>query len=68
MRCWPGPSPAYVTPAGTRSTAQGLVQRTADDQGMAAWSWTIGSSTRPGTGSVTVTCGGQSATSPIQIG
>ena len=57
----------YVTPAGTVSEAQGLTTRAADGNGRASWSWKIGSSTRPGTGSVTVRCGGASATAPITI-
>ncbi|GIW06376.1 MAG: hypothetical protein KatS3mg060_1181 [Dehalococcoidia bacterium] len=58
----------YFTPAGTRSTAQGLVPRTADSQGRVSWSWVIGTATRPGTGTVTVTCDGVSATTGISIG
>lgn len=58
----------YVTPAGTQSQAQGLVVRTADGSGYVSWSWSIGSRTRPGTGSVTVTCDGVSARSSIVIG
>jgi hypothetical protein len=59
---------SYVTPAGTKSTAQGLVTKTADADGTASWSWNIGSRTQPGTGTVTVTCGGASASAPIPIG
>jgi hypothetical protein len=59
---------AYTTPAGTRSTAQGLNSKTADSNGMASWSWSIGPSTRPGSGTVVVTCDGQSASTAIQIG
>lgn len=59
---------SYRTPAGTRSTAQGLVPTTADANGRASWSWVIGSNTRPGTGTVTVSCGGVSASASIRIG
>ena len=59
---------AYRTPAGTKSTAAGLGAKTADSTGAVSWSWKIGSSTKPGTGTVTVTCGGASASSPITIG
>jgi hypothetical protein len=59
---------SYRTPAGTSSTAQGLTSKVADSNGVADWTWNIGPSTRPGTGSVTVTCNGTSASSPIQIG
>jgi len=59
---------AYVTPAGTRSVAAGLVAKTADTAGQASWSWMIGVATTYGTGSVTVTCDGASATAPIVVG
>ena len=59
---------AYFTPAGTRSTAQGLQPRSTDADGVVSWSWVIGSSTRPCTGKVTVACGGAEATTPIEIG
>jgi hypothetical protein len=59
---------SYRTPAGTSSTAQGLTSRSADANGMVSWSWSIGPTTRPGTGTVTVSCNGTSASSPIQIG
>jgi hypothetical protein len=58
----------YQTPAGTSSTAQGLGPKSADATGMVSWTWLIGGNTRPGTGSVSVACGGTRATSPIQIG
>jgi hypothetical protein len=57
----------YVTPAGTVSTAQGLGNNTDGENGKVSWSWKIGSNTRRGTGRVTVTCNGISATAPIQI-
>jgi hypothetical protein len=59
---------AYVTPAGTTSKAQGLVPETAGGDGVASWSWNIGSSTHPGAGTVTVTCDGVTASSSITIG
>jgi hypothetical protein len=59
---------AYVTPAGTASVAQGLVTLSADASGHASWSWLIGTRTKPGTGMVTVTCGGASASTGIAIG
>jgi micrococcal nuclease len=57
----------YTTPAGNPSTAAGLIAKTADETGAVSWSWVIGTSTRPGTGQVTVTCNGQSASTPITI-
>jgi micrococcal nuclease len=58
----------YVTPHGTISRAAGLVNQTADSDGNVSWTWKIGSHTEPGTGSVTVTCNGSSATTAISIG
>jgi hypothetical protein len=60
--------PRYTTPAGTNSAAQGLGPKTADSGGTASWSWFIGTNTRPGTGTIYVTCGGAQASAPIEIG
>jgi hypothetical protein len=57
----------YLTPAGTISQAQGLENKAADGNGEVAWSWKIGTNTRPGTGSVDVSCGGATATAGITI-
>jgi hypothetical protein len=59
---------SYVTPHGTNSTAQGLYPKTADGAGQVSWSWNIGTSTQPGTGTVSVTCNGVSASESITIG
>ncbi len=59
---------AYTTPAGTASRAPGLTPRTADASGTVAWTWTIGASTRTGTGTVAVTCNGATARMPIRVG
>jgi micrococcal nuclease len=59
---------AYTTPAGTPSTAQGLVPKTADSAGNVSWTWSIGTATRPGTGTVAVSCNGATARSSITIG
>lgn len=48
----------YISPAGTASSARGLVDRTADARGNIDWTWTVGSSTQPGQGTVRVDCGG----------
>ncbi len=58
---------AYTTPTGTHSTAQGLVSKATDSAGNVSWSWVIGTSTNPGTGTVTVTCGGQTTSAPITV-
>ena len=57
----------YVTGKGTVSTAQGLTSKKADQKGAVAWSWRIGTGTAPGTGNVTVTCGGASASAKIVV-
>jgi hypothetical protein len=44
-----------------------MTPRSADANGTVTWTWDIGPTTRPGTGSVVVTCAGGSARSPIQI-
>lgn len=60
---------SYTTPAGTRSTARGLIPKTASANGQVSWNWVIGSSTRPGTGRVEVSCSpGGVVTTPISIG
>jgi hypothetical protein len=58
----------YTTPAGTSSKAQGLGTKMVDSSGAVSWTWDIGPSTRPGTGTVVVTCDGSSARSSISIG
>lgn len=57
----------YQTPNGTDSDAAGLEPGTTRGSGTYSWEWTIGASTEPGTGSVTVFCGDDSATSDIEI-
>jgi hypothetical protein len=58
----------YVTPAGAVGEAWGLMPRTADGQGRISWSWFVSVDTRPGTGSVTVTCGQRSVSASLAIG
>ena len=58
---------SYVTPAGTQSSAAGLGSTTATGDGTASWSWTIGGSTNPGTGTVSAGCGGQHASASIVV-
>jgi hypothetical protein len=57
----------YVTGKGTVSKAQGLTAQKADQKGTASWAWKIGTGTAPGTGNVTVTCGGVSASTKIVV-
>jgi hypothetical protein len=57
----------FVTPAGAPSVAQGLGPKTADAVGRVSWSWVIEANATPGTGTVTVTCNGMSASAGIQI-
>ncbi|HUX86747.1 MAG TPA: hypothetical protein VMW65_07070, partial [Chloroflexota bacterium] len=58
----------YITPRGVVSPSRDLVPKTADANGLVSWSWLIGLNTPLGTGAVTVTCNGQSATASITIG
>jgi len=58
---------AYANGVGVASGV-GLGPAVADTSGRAAWSWNIGPSTKPGTGTVTVTCNGVGISSPITIG
>jgi hypothetical protein len=58
----------FVTPAGSVGEAPGLVIKPAGADGRASWSWRIARATPSGTGHVSVSCGGQSTTSPITIG
>jgi hypothetical protein len=57
----------YVTPHGTVSKAQGLGTETADSTGTCAWTWKIGASTEPGTGTVMITANGATQSFPIVI-
>lgn len=57
----------YTTPSGNLSTAEGLVPETADASGACAWTWRIGTSTHPGTGTVTITANGVTQSFPIAI-
>lgn len=49
---------AKVTwPSGTVSSAAGLkATPTADADGLASWTWNVGSTTKPGTAKASVTC------------
>src|SRR5574341_348956 len=56
----------YVTPSQNRSDAQGLGPTTADASGICVWTWVIGPSTSPGTGTLYLTVGQTQQT--LQIG
>lgn len=58
---------SYRTPAGTASTARGLGAKVADKKGVCLWKWKISPSTRPGTGTLTLTVNGVARTYPIKI-
>ena len=60
--------PHNLTPLGNVSEAAGLIPKTAGPNGNLSWTWTIGGNTQPGTGQVTVTYDGVSASTSIQIG
>ncbi|MGA2820537.1 MAG: hypothetical protein ABSF61_07775 [Anaerolineales bacterium] len=57
----------YVTPSGNQSTAQGLVSETANGNGVCAWTWKIGPSTKQRTGTVTITANGATQSFPIVV-
>jgi micrococcal nuclease len=59
---------AYRTPAGTASTAAGLGEQTVPSTGVVTWTFMIGSSTQPGIGSISVTCGNATINTTLQIG
>ena len=69
VKAWPNAkcSIVYHTPSGVVSHASGLQDENTDADGKVTWTWNIGRTTKTGTGSVTVTCEGQSATSEIKI-
>jgi hypothetical protein len=50
-----------------RSVADGLGDKTTNAGGDASWSWKVGGNTTPGTWSVTITCGGQSASTVLTV-
>jgi hypothetical protein len=58
----------YRTPEGNPSSTAGLGQKTADANGVAAWSWPIDANTKTGLGNITVNCGNLGITNTIQIG
>jgi hypothetical protein len=58
---------AYTSPAGTVTSVPGIGPATANAAGVVTWSWTIVVTTRPGTGTVLVGCGGQAVSAPIVI-
>jgi hypothetical protein len=45
-------------PSGRVSTARDLVQRAAGPDGEMSWTWNVGTTTKPGIGTASVTCGG----------
>jgi hypothetical protein len=58
---------SVTLPSGRQSQSSGLGPTTADDSGRLQWTWRTGSTTKPGTAKVTVTCGSASATTTFQI-
>ena len=57
----------YITPAGTPSNASGLDHLQAGEDGLCTWSWVIGPSTIPGTGTITIVANGVTRNESIQI-
>jgi hypothetical protein len=72
MKATPGVTCAivYKHPSGTLSTQNGLDAKPAGADGTVSWDWLISPTTRltGAKGSVTVTCGADSATAPITVG
>lgn len=58
----------YITPSGQGSSGPGLENKNANNSGIVYWSWRISPDTKPGIGSITVTCNGVSASRAITIG
>jgi hypothetical protein len=58
---------SYVEPRGTEIAAPGLDAKTADSSGRVSWSWPIDPSTPTGSGVVTISCNGATATTEIGI-
>ncbi len=58
----------YILPSGRRSTAKGLGNTYADQEGYCYWTWVIGSRTKPGTGRLIVTVNNTNRqTFPIEV-
>jgi len=49
------------------STAAGLVAKTSDGAGNVSWTWKVGANTTPGSWPITVTCGGASSQTHINV-
>jgi hypothetical protein len=58
---------SVTLPSGRQSQSSGLGPAIADDSGRLQWTWRTGSTTKPGTGKATVTCGAASAATTFQI-
>lgn len=57
----------YIHPSGKPSTVAGLDPTKAGADGTVSWGWVISTGTSKGTGTVIVTCGSQTISSPIDI-
>jgi hypothetical protein len=57
----------YVEPGGVVSTAEGLGKKTADDSGLCRWDWKIGSTTRAGSGRLSVAAKGPAVSFDIVV-
>jgi hypothetical protein len=57
----------YLTPSGRESTAAGVGRISADSEGYCRWDWKIGSSTRPGLGTIRINASGSSEIYRIEI-
>jgi len=57
----------FILPSGEPSAAGGLGPRTADEEGICSWTWTIASNTGTGAGYATIIAGGTSERHMIEI-
>jgi hypothetical protein len=58
---------SVTLPSGAQSQSQGLGEGTADSSGRVEWVWKIGTTTKPGTATATVTCGSHTASKTFTI-
>ena len=58
---------SVTLPSGAQSQSQGLGEGTADSSGRVQWVWKIGTTTKPGTATATVSCGSHSASKSFTI-
>jgi hypothetical protein len=58
---------SVTLPSGAQSQSTGLGQATADTSGRVTWVWKIGTRTKPGTATATVSCGSHTTSKTFRI-